>query len=547
MLRRFILWSFPVLFFACSEKETADLIVYNAKIYSVDPWFRTYEAMAIRDGRVIETGSSAKMLSRYDAVNKKDAEGKFIYPGFIDAHCHFTGYATDMWKCNLVGTTSFDDVIRRLRDYAKTAPMHWIYGRGWDQNDWDIKEYPDKTALDKMFPDRPVFLKRIDGHAALVNQAALDMAKVTGTTSVMGGEVIKKDGKLTGLLIDNAMDLVDNIVPLLPDSLATKYYQKAQEDCFRYGLTQVQDCGISEHTAELVDQEHKAGKLKMKVFALLSDDSTYYDRWIKKGVYRTDKLTIGGFKLYADGALGSRGACLLRPYSDKKDWYGFMLRDESYLARVCEKLKGTDFQVCTHAIGDSANRNMLNIYGRVLKGKNEKRWRIEHAQVVNENDFDLFAKYDVIPSVQPTHATSDMYWAEKRLGPRRIKNAYAYEKLLKVRGIIALGTDFPVEGISPIKTFYAAVTRRDSAWYPEGGFLPEEALKRDEALKGMTLWASYSIFEEKKKGSLEKNKVADFVILDTDILMCDEKDILKAKVIETYIDGKPVWQRTTGD
>lgn len=544
MLKNCLLICIPALLVGCAGKKHADLIVYNAKIYTVDPWSKTQEAMVINEGRIVETGSSEKMFGKYEATEKKDALGKFIYPGFIDAHCHFTGYATDMWKCNLVGTTSFDDVVKRLEEYSKTAPMHWIYGRGWDQNDWEVKEYPDKTVLDKMFPDRPVFLKRIDGHAALVNQAALNIAKITTTTSVHGGEIVTKNGQLTGLLIDNAMDLVDNIVPLIPDSLATRYYQKAQEVCFGYGLTQVQDCGISEHTGELVDQEQKSGRLKIKLFALLSDDSTYYERWIKKGVYRTEKLTIGGFKLYADGALGSRGACLLHPYSDKKGWHGFMLRDHSYLSRVCEKLVGTEFQVCTHAIGDSANRSMLNIYGKVLKGKNEKRWRIEHAQVVNKNDFELFGKYDVIPSVQPTHATSDMYWAKNRVGEDRIKNAYAYKKLLQVRGIMPLGTDFPVEGISPLRTFYAAVTRRDSSWFPKDGFLPEEALTRDEALKGMTLWASYSIFEEKMKGSLEKNKVADFVILDTDILMCDEKDILKTKVLETYLDGNAVWVRT---
>jgi predicted amidohydrolase YtcJ len=543
MFRKLILMCLALLIFTGCGKKHVDLIVYNAKIYTVDPWFKTQEAMVISEGRIVETGSTEKMMGKYEADNKKDADGKFIYPGFIDAHCHFTGYATDMWKCNLVGTTSFEDVISRLEAYTKTAPMQWIYGRGWDQNDWEVKEYPDKKMLDKMFPDRPVFLKRIDGHAALVNQVALDLAKVTGSTSVEGGEIIKKDGALTGVLIDNAMDLVDNIVPLLPDSLARAYYQRAQEVCFSYGLTQVQDCGISEHTGELVDQEQRSGRLKIKVFALLSDDSTYYDRWIKKGVYRTDKFTIGGFKLYADGALGSRGACLTSPYTDKPGWFGFMLREHSYLTRVCEKLKDTDFQVCTHAIGDSANRSMLKIYGKALKGKNEKRWRIEHAQVVNENDFGLFAEFDVIPSVQPTHATSDMYWAERRLGPKRIKNAYAYQKLLRARGVMPLGTDFPVEGISPLKTFYAAVTRRDTSWYPENGFLPEEALKRDEALKGMTLWASYSIFEEKKKGSLEKNKVADFVILDNDILMCDEKDILKTRVLATFIDGEQVYEK----
>ena len=366
-----------------------------------------------------------------------------------------------------------------------------------------------------------------------MNQYALDLAGITATTTVEGGSVEIRDGRLTGLLIDNAMDLVDHIVPAIPDSLATRYYQKAEENCFAAGLTQVQDCGISEHTADLVEKEQKAGRLKMKIFALLNDDSSYYERWAKKGAYRTDRLTVGGFKLYADGALGSRGACLIHPYSDKPGWHGFMLRGRTYLKKVADRLAATNLQVCTHAIGDSANREVLRIYGEVLKGKNEKRWRIEHAQVVNKNDFGMFAEFDVIPSVQPTHATSDMYWAEDRIGAERITGAYAYQTLLKTRGLMPLGTDFPVEDISPLKTFYAAVTRRDKHGYPKDGFLPEQALTRQQALMGMTIWASYAIFEEKKKGSLEKGKAADFTVLDRDIMMCDETEILGTQVVRT--------------
>ena len=528
---------------SCVEKRKADLIIHNARIYTVNGGFEIAEAMAVHNGTIMAVGSDAGILEGYETENIRDLGGKTVLPGFIDAHCHFTGYATDMWKCDLVGTLSFEEVLERVMVYSKEAPMKWIYGRGWDQNDWDSKEYPDNMALNRFFPDRPVFLKRIDGHAAIVNQVALDMAGITASTTVKGGKVEVRGGRLTGLLLDNAMDLVDNIVPLIPDSLAAFYYGKAQEKCFSLGLTQVQDCGISERTANLVDSEQKEGRLKMKVFALLSDDSSYYERWIEKGVYRTDRLTIGGFKLYADGALGSRGACLLKPYSDKEGWHGFMLRDRRYLENVVRKLADTEFQVCTHAIGDSANREMLHIYGGVLGGKNEKRWRIEHAQVVNEDDFGLFAKYDIIPSVQPTHATSDMYWAEDRLGSERIKGAYAYQKLLKTRGIMPLGTDFPVEDLSPIRTFYAATTRRDDKWFPKEGFYPDQALTREQALKGITIWASYSIFEEKKKGSLEKGKAADFVVLDQDIMMCDEKEILKTQVLTTYLDGEAVFLR----
>ncbi len=544
MLKNIFILSVACFLAACNAKENADLVIHNATIYPVEPASTIYQAMVIRNGKIIAIGSN-DIINKYNAKETINAGNKVILPGLIDAHCHFTGYATDMWKCSLVGTASYKEVLDKVKEYAKTAPMQWIYARGWDQNDWQVKEYPDKRELDSLFPDRPVFLKRIDGHAAIVNQFALNLAKVTGSTQVNGGRVETKDGKPTGLLIDNAMDLVDNLVPLLPDSLAKKYYLKAQEVCFSQGLTQVQDCGVSENTVKLVDEEQKAGRLKMKVYAFLSDDSTYYERWIKKGPYKTDRLTVGGFKLYADGALGSRGACLIHPYNDKPGWTGFMLRQKNYLQWVAEKMAGSDLQLITHAIGDSANREMLRIYGNVLKGKNEKRWRIEHAQVVNENDFHLFGDYDVIPSVQPTHATSDMYWAEDRLGKDRIHNAYAYQKLIQARGLAPLGTDFPVEDISPFKTFYAAVARQDATGFPEGGFESSNALTKEQALAGMTIWASYSVFEERIKGSLEKNKVADFIIIDTDIMLCELKDILKTKVLATYINGEKVYSLET--
>ena len=526
---------------SCTVRKKAELIVFNGRIYTVNDSSKVQQAMAIKAGKILETGSTEFILQNYRSAAKIDLADKTVLPGLIDAHCHFTGYATDMWKCDLTGTDSFEEVIERTMVYAEKAPMYWIYGRGWDQNDWETKDYPDKATLDRLFPDRPVFLKRIDGHAALVNQTALDLAGITKKTKVKGGEVQLKEGELTGLLIDNAMDLVDRIVPPISDSLATAYYLKAQQTCFSYGLTQVQDCGITEHTAQLVDKELEEGRLKIKVFAFLSDEPAYYEKWLKKGVYRNGSFTVGGFKLYADGALGSRGACLLSPYHDKKNWFGFMLRDHNYLADVAQKLVNSNLQLCTHAIGDSANRAMLNIYGRVLQGKSNKRWRIEHAQVVNERDFHLFGDLGVIPSVQPTHATSDMYWAEERLGKERTENAYAYRKLLRSAGILPLGTDFPVEDISPFKTFYAAVSRKDKDNFPEGGFYAGEALSREQALRGMTIWASYAIFEDHKKGSLEKNKAADFIIIDRDIMTCEEKEILQTRVLATFIDGEKVY------
>ena len=281
------------------------MIVHHATIYTVDSSFSVVEAMAVKDGKIIATGSNESILNKYQSDNVMDATGKVIFPGFIDAHCHFTGFATDMWKCELVGTKSFEEVIGKIIDYSSKASTQWIYGRGWDQNDWAVKTYPDKRVLDSLFPDRPVFLKRIDGHAALANQKALDMAGINASTIIKGGIVELKNGQLTGILIDNAMDYLEKNIPLLSDSLAKKYFSDAQQLCFAVGLTGVHDCGISEHTVEMVDEEQKAGRLKMKIFALLSDSAHYYDRWIKKGPYITDRLHVGGFKLYADGALGS--------------------------------------------------------------------------------------------------------------------------------------------------------------------------------------------------------------------------------------------------
>ena len=517
------------------------MIVHNAKIYTVDSGFNVVEAMAINDGKIVASGTNENILNTYESDSTIDAHNKFIFPGFIDAHCHFTGYATDQWKCDLTGTNSFEEIIDKINSYSKTAPMDWIYGRGWDQNDWSIKSFPNKKVLDSLFPNRPVFLKRVDGHAALVNQKALELSGINVQTIIAGGSIEIKEGKLTGILIDNAMDLVEKNIPSITNDLAKKYFIEMQQMCFEQGLTGVHDCGVSEHTIELIEQAQKSGDLKMKIFALLSDSANYYDKWIKKGPYKTNGLHVGGFKLYADGALGSRGACLLSEYNDKKNWNGFLLSDAIHFKNIAEKLVNTAFQMCTHAIGDSGNRTILKIYSDVLKEKNDKRWRIEHAQVINQSDFHYFRAFSIIPSVQPTHATSDMYWAKDRIGDERIKGAYAYQTLLKENGWLPLGTDFPVEYISPFKTFLAAVFRIDDKGFPNDGFQIEQGLTREQAIRGITIWAAKAAFEENEKGSLEMGKAADFIILDTDLMGCKREDVLKTKLMATYIDGRKVF------
>ena len=325
--------------------------------------------------------------------------------------------------------------------------------------------------------------------------------------------------------------------------MTINYFGELQKECFTYGLTSLHDCGITEHTLSLLEKAQSQNKLQMKIFALLEDNPNYYDRWVKKGRYTNKNITVGGFKVYSDGALGSRGACLIHDYSDKKDWKGFLLSERKHFENLAKKLKNSDLQMCTHAIGDSANRTILQIYGDVLGIKNNRRWRIEHAQIVDKNDFNLFAKYSIIPSVQPTHATSDMYWAEERLGKERLKYSYAYEDLLKQNGWLPLGTDFPVEEINPFKTFLAAVARKDSKNFPANGFQKENALTREQTIRGMTIWAAKAAFQENELGSLEVGKSADFIILNQDLMTVPENEILNTKVLETYSNGKAVFRK----
>lgn len=533
-----------VLLYNCtsSVKQQADLIIHNAIIYTVDSSFSVAESFAIKNGKIIAVGKSEDILSKYNG-EKLDIQGKTVFPGFIDAHCHFYGYGLGLKKVDLTGTKSFDEVIERLVEFSKTNQSEWIQGRGWDQNDWDIKEFPDRTKLDSLFPNKPVFLKRIDGHAALANQEALRRAKITGATKVDGGMIELKNGTPTGILIDNAIDLVAKVIPSPGKAEVRDAILAAQKNCFAAGITTVSDAGLDKQIVDLVDEMQKNGELKIRIYAMLTDSKENLNYYLKNGIYKTDRLNVRSFKFYADGALGSRGACLLQPYSDKPDHYGFLLNKPEYYIEYAKKLFDSGFQMNTHCIGDSANRFILTIYGMILKERNDKRWRIEHAQVIHPSDFEKFERFSIIPSVQPTHATSDMYWAEKRLGPERVKGAYAYKNLIFSSVMPALGTDFPVENINPMHTFYAAVARKDLRGFPENGWQTENALTREETLKGMTIWAAYANFEEDEKGSIEPGKFADFVVLDRDIMKINIEEVPNVRVIHTFVNGEKVYNQ----
>ena len=520
------------------QKEKADQIVINANTYTVNDQFDKAEAFAIKDGKFIAVGTNKDIQEKFDAANIIDAKNKTIVPGLIDAHCHFLRFGTGLQTADLNGTKSYDEILDRLVAFQKEKNATFIKGRGWDQNDWEVKEFPTKEKLDQLFPNTPVALTRVDGHALLVNQAAIDAAGIDASTKVSGGEIILQNGKMTGVLIDAAMDFIK-----FPETTNQEMIQgllDAQKVCFSYGLTTVDDAGLDQNHIELIDSLQNSGDLKMRIYAMISGDKqAQIDYYINKGIYKTDYLNVRSFKVYGDGALGSRGAAMRESYSDRANHFGALIYAPERYQEIAKQIAASDFQMNTHAIGDSANTWLTKTYKEVLKNKTNRRWRIEHAQIISPEDFKNFD--NILPSIQPTHATSDMYWAEDRVGAERMKGAYAFKELLNNYGKVALGTDFPVEQVNPFLTFYAAAVRKDLNNYPKDGFQMENALSREETLKGMTIWAAYSNFEEEEKGSIEVGKFADFVILNQDIMTVEGSKIPATKVLETFVNGNKVY------
>lgn len=542
MNKTIILLIAVLLCVACEKKIKVDQMVYNANIYTVDSTFSQQNAMVIKDGKILALGQGKILHEKYLPQVKKDMDGKFIYPGIIDAHAHLYGLGMNLRGIDLRGTTSYNDVIQQVVEYQKKNDEDFIIGRSWDQNDWEDQAYPTNDTLNQLFPDTPVVLTRVDGHAMLVNNKALELAGIDMNTEASGGEILKKEGKLTGVLIDNPMQQISAIIPEPSEVDIRSGLQKAEKIAFKNGLTSVVDAGLSQRVIELIDKMHQQNELKIRMYTMVRNNKNDIDYFLEKGVIQKPRLSVRSVKVYADGALGSRGAVLRKPYSDQPMHYGKMVISVDDYKALAKKLALSNYQMNTHAIGDSANAVVLRTYDQLLKDKPNRRWRVEHAQVLDLSLYKYFSK-NIIPSVQPTHATSDMYWAEDRLGEKRIEHAYAYKKLLDQAGLLALGTDFPVEKVNPLLTFYAAVSRQDTKGYPDDGFQVQNAISRENALKGMTIWAAYANFEEEIKGSLEVGKFADFVVFDKDIMTIPIEEVPELRINATYVNGEKVYSQ----
>jgi predicted amidohydrolase YtcJ len=532
----------------------ADLIVTNARVYTADEARPLAEAFAVRDGRIVFVGSRQEANALKGAATRVlDAAGKTVIPGMVDAHAHFGGLAQTLRSVDLVGTRSYDEVIARVVERAKTTPKgSWIQGRGWDQNAWGDTRFPTHEKLSAALPDHPVVLERVDGHAVLVNALAMQRAELTAATKDPSGGKVLRDarGAPSGVLVDKASGLVESRIPA-PTAAETRVALKeAISVMHRWGLTGMHDAGASRGLIDLYEDMAKQKELNLRLYVMISDDSAAINHYMQIGprsALYDGQLWVRAIKLYADGAMGSRGAALLEPYSDDPNNTGLLLSAPAHIRDVAERGLKAGFQVNTHAIGDRGNRVVLDAYEQALKAQPtaDHRFRVEHAQTLHYDDLPRFAQLGVIPSMQASHQTSDMYWIGKRLGPTRVLGAYAWRSLINSGVVIPNGSDFPVEQVNPLISFHAAIARQDANDWPAGGWLPEQRMTREEALRSMTLWPAYSAFQEKEMGSLTPGKLADFVVLDQDIMRVPPELVLKTNVLATYVGGKAVYEKTS--
>jgi predicted amidohydrolase YtcJ len=536
-------------------RTPADLIVTNARIYTVDEAHPSAQALAVKDGRFLFAGSEREVMAlRGPSTKVVDAGGHTVIPGMVDAHAHLLGLGEALQQVDLTGTRSYDEVVARVVAAARSQPAgKWIVGRGWDQNDWADTRFPTHDALTRALPNNPVYLTRVDGHAGLANAAAMRAAGVTAKTPDPRGGRLERDASNapTGVFVDNAQGLIERVIPPPAREDTRKALQAAITESHRYGLVGIHDAGESRTTIDIMEEMGKAGELPFRLYVMVGDDSAALAHYMaigpRSGLY-DNHLWVRAIKLYADGALGSRGAALLEPYSDDPKNNGLLVSAPAHIEAVAERALASGFQVATHAIGDRGNRVVLDAYEQALRAHPtaDHRFRVEHAQILNHDDIPRFAQLGVIPSMQAVHQTSDMYWAGNRLGLGRLLGAYAWRSLLNTGVVVPNGSDFPVEAVNPLFSFHSAVSREDADNWPTGGWMPEQRMTRFEALESMTIWPAYAAFQEQIMGSITPGKLADFVILDRDIMTVPEQDILGTSVIATYIGGKAVYQRPAG-
>lgn len=534
--------------------EQADLLIINGTVYTLNDAEPLAEAIAVRDGKIVGIGTTRDLRKRFVGARILDVQGKAVYPGFTDAHAHVEGLGAALVNIDLMHTKSVEEIQRLVAQRVATlSPGAWIRGRSWDQNKWASKAFPTHQMLDSVTTDHPVVLTRVDGHAVWVNKVALELAGITKATPDPEGGKILRDarGEPTGVLIDNATNLVEAVMPAPTESEMREAIEKATRECVRVGLTAVHDMGVELDVLAIYKQLIQERNLPLRIYAALAGAGPAWAQYARQGPdigQHNGRLTVRALKLYADGALGSRGAALIEPYTDDPLNRGLTLTGADSLRKVAEAALRSGFQLCVHAIGDRANHIVLNVYEDLFKKNPDRfknaRFRIEHAQVVDPPDIPRFSRLGVIPSMQPTHCTSDMPWVEERLGPERVKRAYAWRSLLETGSTIAGGSDFPVESPNPLFGFYAAITRQDHDGTPEGGWHPEQRMQRAEALKAFTLWPAYAAFEEHQRGSLEVGKLADIVVLSNDIMKCGPREILATTVEYTIVGGDIVYAAT---
>jgi predicted amidohydrolase YtcJ len=544
------------IWFVFQKPQQVSLILINGAVYTVDDRNPVAEAVAIKGNIIAGVGSTEEILASFVAADTIDLQGKAVYPGFIDAHAHVEGLGAALMNLNLAGATSIQEIQARVREHAGRLPAgSWVRGRGWDQNRWPGKEFPTSRMLDEAVRDVPVYLTRIDGHAVWVNSKVLLLAGITKDTPDPEGGKIMRDraGNPAGVFIDNAIDVLNDVLPAASVDERREAIMLAIRECARYGLTGVHDMGVDKTQIEIYRKLIDENSFPIRIYAAIGGLGETWDHYRDAGPEIGgfgSKLTVRALKLYADGALGSRGAALIEPYSDDSPNRGLTLTSSEDLEAAVNACLERGFQPCTHAIGDRGNHIALNVYEKRLNSlqmkDKDRRLRVEHAQVLHQDDIPRFKQLGVIPSMQPTHCTSDMYWAEARVGPERIKGAYAWRTLLETGVVIPGGSDFPVEDINPLWGFYAAITRQDHVGWPEGGWYPEQRMSRDEALKSFTLWAAYAAFEESQKGSIQKGKLADLVVLSDDIMKTDPPKILETRVEMTILGGEVVYARDKG-